>query len=636
MKSIVPYIKRSLSLKLCFGIMCFVVVIFVGSFSFLFFRSIMTVKQEAIQRATYTLEVTALRVSKLLGEVETITDNTERLAYRYLVPDSIWNYSHRVVEMNPNINGCSITMEPNFFPQKGEKFSIYTVRLGDEVKTVVEGDYNYYEKDWYKKAYDSGKACWIDPYNDFNEESTLSSPVMIASYCKPMRTPEDKIVGVVATDLSIGDIGKAVTSEKPYPNSYCVMLGSDGRYFVHPDRLKIIRQTIFNSEDAKENPALIDLGNEMIAGKTGHMNLQLKGEDCLVFYQPIANTPWSIALVCHTDDILGSYKRMISYLIPIFLIGLVIILFLCWCIIRRSIRPISELAELAHGITDQKYDLPFERSDRIDAVGELQNSFVDMQQSIKDHVKQIEEVNADTIEQNEQLKEAYELAKVADQRKTEFIHDLSLQIRTPLNIIAGFMQVLRDRSGEMPDDEVRKSIEDMKANTTLIIRMAHMMLDISWIGDTHSLTLSDKVMVQDVVDIAEKDFNDMPPFTLKLTVNNMLAPGAYVHSNHLYLNRTVRELLFNAKKFAANGMVTLAVTETEKAVRFIVEDQGPGIPESERERVFEPFVKMDKFSEGLGLGLGLVRNHIRNLRGVLYIDNDYKDGMRFVIDIPKD
>ena len=71
------------------------------------------------------------------------------------------------------------------------------------------------------------------------------------------------------------------------------------------------------------------------------------------------------------------------------------------------------------------------------------------------------------------------------------------------------------------------------------------------------------------------------------------------------------------------------------AVRFIVEDVGPGLPDDvSLDLVFKPFAKVDNLSEGLGLGLPLCKRHIDNIGGQFIHDKDYKGGCRFFIDIP--
>lgn len=633
MKSPISHINRSLTLKLCLGILGIVMLVLISGLGFLFQRSRQIVLQEATERATHILDNTTLRVTNYLEEVETATENISWLALRHQQPDSLFSYTRRVVEQNPNINGCSITMEPGIFPQHGRDFSVYTLRIGDKIETAIEAPYNYYEKVWYKTARQRGTACWVDPYNDYNE-GTLSSPVMIASYCKPMYTPQGDPLGVIATDLSIEKLTHALSDVKPYPHSYCMLLGSDGHYYVHPDRLKLIRQSILTAHNPKTNPDIATLAKEMTTGKTGHMQIHLDGNPSHVFYQPVPHTGWSIALVCPQADILADYQPLTYILLIIIPLGLLLMLLICWKTIQHFIAPLDQLAQESHHIAqgDLRQDIP--TSHRSDVVGDLQNSFVAMQDTIDQHIGNIQKMNAETEKRNNQLAKANQLAEEMDRNKTTFVREVLLQIRTPLNIIAGFMQVMRDTYSTLPTEEAEKSIDTMKQGATTVKRMASMLLDASWKGERQALDLTKEVELNAVVEDCIKDFKEKTPREVALNHTSNLPRPYYIHTNRLYLHRTVRELLYNAKKFASENSINFIVEATPTHIRFTIEDHGPGIPEEDRERVFEPFFKHDHFSEGLGLGLGLTRVNIQNLNGTLTLDTNYTEGTRFIIEIP--
>jgi signal transduction histidine kinase len=66
-----------------------------------------------------------------------------------------------------------------------------------------------------------------------------------------------------------------------------------------------------------------------------------------------------------------------------------------------------------------------------------------------------------------------------------------------------------------------------------------------------------------------------------------------------------------------------------------VEDKGTGLPEGKEEMIFKPFTKVDDLSEGLGLGLSLSKRHAKSLGGDLFLDTSYKNGCRFIVEIPK-
>ena len=634
MKSPFYHINRSLSLKLCLGILLFVVLVFILSLGFLFERSREMVKQEAIAHTELTLDNTAQRAKSYLDEVEIATDNIEWLVMANLRPDSLLNYSRRVVEQNPSVNGCSITMEPNFFPDYGREFSVYSLRDYETIESVYEEPYNYYEKVWYRTPREKNEACWVDPYNDSNEGS-LSSPVMIASYCLPLKDQNGYCIGVIATDISIQLLSNAISIEKPYPHAYCMMLGEDGRFFVHPDRLKLLKESIFSSVDAQKHPDIITLGHEMTSGKKGHMNVNVEGEDCIVFYEPLEGTPWSIAIVCPESDISRSYNRLLYILLPVLIIGLLLMFFVCWKIIKHFIRPLDQLAQQSRYITDGHYDKILPPSDRTDVVGNLQNSFITMQQSINEHINNIQQVNEEMEKRNSELMTANQLIEEADQRKVSFIHDVSLQIRTPLNIIAGFMQVLRETFSVLSAEEIANFTETMKQNTTTIMRMSNMIFDVSRMEGNQRIDLSKEVNVIAVVREAIATFEEKATEdAVTLSLITELPEDYTVHSNLLYLRRILRELLLNAKKFSSDKKVNFYVEAVDTKLRFIVEDKGEGIAEADREHIFDPFVKLDSFSEGLGLGLGLALHNARLLGGSLTLDPTYTEGARFIFEIP--
>jgi signal transduction histidine kinase len=87
----------------------------------------------------------------------------------------------------------------------------------------------------------------------------------------------------------------------------------------------------------------------------------------------------------------------------------------------------------------------------------------------------------------------------------------------------------------------------------------------------------------------------------------------------------------NAIKYTPQGSIVLGASLAGNLLTLTVEDTGCGIPETDAERIFERFVKLDTFKEGIGLGLTLCRNIIERLGGNIHLDTTYKHGARFVI-----
>ena len=140
-------------------------------------------------------------------------------------------------------------------------------------------------------------------------------------------------------------------------------------------------------------------------------------------------------------------------------------------------------------------------------------------------------------------------------------------------------------------------------------------------------------LVRDAIDSLKPYFPDVN-IKMQTEVDDRFS----VHTNHSYLMRSLREIIYNAATYSDGQHIVVRITFDKKAaapiVRFIVEDKGRGIAEADRDMVFQFFTKIDDLSEGLGLGLPLTKRHITNLGGNLILDTDYHEGCRFIIELP--
>ena len=610
-------IRQSLALKLSTGILLLTMPVFIISLGILFFRSRHFVRQEALDRAYSVLNSTMQSARSFMSTVETATNANVWLVMSHLQPDSLLTYSNRIVWLNRNV-------------------SAYSVAEGDSVITVREGEYDYFEKVWYKTPRILGEACWVDPFDDYNE-GTLYNKELIASYCRPLYLDEGKFVGVISTDLSLRQLSGAINaSEPPYPHAYFMMIGKEGQYFIHPDSTLLFKKTIFSDADPKQHADLIALGHEMTEGKKGHMRVYLDGEPCLVCYQPVTGTNWSLALVCPDSDILENYHHLAYIILPLLFFGLALILLFSNRVVKRAISPLNRLLEQTQTIANGNYEVYIPRSKRQDAVGLLQNSFATMLQSLNFHMGSIRFTVEHTKHRNEELAKTTRLAEEAIMQKNVFIQNMTHQIRTPLNIIMGFAQVLRDNYKELPEAEI-KSIGDMISHSTRSLnRMVLMLFDSSDTGINKELN-SYKQEVIPCNEIALESISHTKNHFPNLDVHfeTELPDDLSIHSNRYYLMRTIGELLYNAAKYSDGQHVTLRVTQTETTVRFICEDKGPGMAEEHSQLIFDSFAKVNDLSEGLGLGLTLSKRHAKNLGGDLILDTDYQEGCRFIIEHPK-
>ena len=396
MKRILYYFRRKLSVRVSLWVVTFAAIIFNVALGFFFVQAREAVRQEAINRATQILNNTSLRVDSILNRVEVASAMTKWLVLRHPEePDSMYVYSRSMLLNNPDFYNCSIAFEPYYFKEKSRYFSAYTKHVGDSLRTIQGGSesYQYFFMDWYLMPMLLNKPCWTEPYMDYDVATNTSE--MLTSYSQTITNRQGAVIGVINTSLSLNWLSQTISSIKPYPNSYSIMIGRGGTYFVHPDSTKISRQTIFTQAMEEPDTALVALGHAMQRGEEGMKCMHIYGEDSYVFYKPLGQTGCSMAIVCPESDIFGGFDRLRNSVRTIVLVGLLLMLFFFIRIITRELRPLHRLAKGAETIASGNFDTKLPELKREDEIGQLSNSFDNMQQSL---VKYIEELKDTTAE----------------------------------------------------------------------------------------------------------------------------------------------------------------------------------------------------------------------------------------------
>ena len=413
MKRLIRYIYQKLSVRVSLLVVLFAAVIFLAALGFMFVEARQAVRQEAISRATQVLDNTVLRVTNILDRVMVATDNFEWLPTRHLdAPDSMFVYSRRILVNNPDLNGCSIAFEPYFFKDRGRYFSAYSFNDNGVIRTTQEGNkhYEYFYMDWYQLCKLLDRPSWTEPFMDYNPDDIYSKE-MIASYCKPMKDKDGKYVGTISVDLSLGWLSKTISAVKPYPNSYSIMIGKGGTYFVHPDTTKLFYETIFTQTLEQPDTALSALGHAMQRGEEGMRQLNIDNKDCYVFYKPLSTTGWSVAIVCPESDIFVGLDRLQRAVMSIVAVGLLLMLFFFIRIITRELKPLRRLAKEAETIASGQFNTKLPDFQRTDEIGQLSHSFENMQQSLVNYIDELKVTTAQKASIESELNVASSIQK---------------------------------------------------------------------------------------------------------------------------------------------------------------------------------------------------------------------------------
>lgn len=630
-------IRKSFSTKLSVALLVLAVPIFVVSLGVLFTQSSHLIRREAIGHVDGVLDSTMQQLSRELMFIETATNAYSWQVEHDFTPESLLGFTRSVVSLNTHIDGCSISAQPDVFSAYGRHFSAYTVREddADSVKTVLEEPYDYFNKVWYKMPYDTGRACWV-AYYDETDSLKLTIEGMVASYSKPLYNSDSVFVGVISTDLSLLRLSEDMSEMKPYPHSYFMMVDETGRYFVHPDSTQLFERMVFSNADTHEQADQIVLEHEMKSGKQGNMMVNIDGKECIVCYKPVPGTTWSLAIVCPDSDVMAGYHKFVYLVGGLLVIGLLVIILLCKRMMSHTIRPLNQLLLKTQSVASGNTEISIPHSSRTDVIGCLQNSFAAMLESLNNHMKSVRFISDQSRQRNEELLQATRMAKEAERQKTTFIQNVTHQIRTPLNIIMGFAQVLSDAGCNGLSEEEKKSVADtMSHNATQLTRMVQMLFDSSDIGLSRELNCNknDRISCNQLAyEAIETVWHRYP--AVNVSILTSLPDELCVLTNRVYFMHALLELLYNAAKYSDGQHIVLRLSTDETMVNFVVEDQGHGIPEADVDRLFKFFTKVDDLSEGLGLGLPLAKRHAQNLGGDVVFDTSYQLGCRFILTIP--
>ena len=637
--------SHKLSRRLSLGITLLAVPIFIGTMGLLYLQSRYLIRQEAMDRTNSILNKTMLDVRHFLNSIEVSTDANAWLLEENLNPDSIESISRRILKLNPNILSFSVSTEPEVLPQYGPHFSVYTVRDVQTIKSYRETEYAYFDKLWYKTAL-KGKPCWMEPFGE-HTEGTIDYHEAVASYCRPLHTADGRIAGVSAADFSFSLLAKVINGvEYPYPDMYFILVGNDGRYFIHPDETKLFRKTIFSDTDPHENADIIALGHQIADGKQGTMHATIDGQFCHVSFRPVTGTNWNLALVCPDSEILTSFDVLTYIVALVIIIGLLLILWLTQKVVRQTTSPVMNLLNMTQQITEGNYDETIPYSNEPNTFGRLQNSFAKMQESLHEHMRNIEDTTEELRLRNIEQKDALDLVESAAKEKELFVKKISHQVRTPLNIIIGYASVIWESvkarhvepgvPNQFEEDNLNEIRETMLHNAVILKRMVLMLYDSSENGAAVEKKCKRTSEVScNRITRESISYVKMHNQGVRIRFETTVPDSTFILTNQVYLTRTLRELLYNAVKHSDRKRIQVRVVETQDQMLFIVEDTGPGLPKDAIQMIEKPFTKMNETSEGLGFGLPLCKRHAMTLGGDLILDTSYTIGCRFILKLPK-
>jgi signal transduction histidine kinase len=215
-----------------------------------------------------------------------------------------------------------------------------------------------------------------------------------------------------------------------------------------------------------------------------------------------------------------------------------------------------------------------------------------------------------------------------DQLKASFIAIASHELRTPATSVYGVLATLEARGDELSPELRNELIRVGAEQGARLKRLLEELLDLSRL-DSNGIKIDPKPTPLDAALRAIASASVPTEVTVDVDVPPTLAAVA----DHLVLDRIVSNLLINAARYGAEP-ITLTAESRDSHLRIVVEDNGAGVPEDVRSRLFERFARSESAALGSGLGLAIARTYARAHGGDLVYDQRDR-GARFELILPQ-
>ncbi|CDE68119.1 HAMP domain-containing sensor histidine kinase [Jutongia sp.] len=259
-----------------------------------------------------------------------------------------------------------------------------------------------------------------------------------------------------------------------------------------------------------------------------------------------------------------------------------------------------------------------------DKIEEVQAQNLSDSRMEENNVKELNQLSISYNKMLERLSDAFEVQR-------QFTANAAHELRTPLTLMQVQLDLYNSSGHPGNDEDTLQTIKMVTEQSDRLNKMVKTLLDMS---ELQTVGRDDKIMIAAVV---EEVLVDLEPLAQEKNIRLIGKCGDItMMGSDILIYRLVYNLVENAIKYNhLGGQVTVTVCRKEKQVSLSVEDTGSGIPEELKERVFEPFFRVDKSRSrelgGVGLGLALVREIVRVHDGRIAIKSKPAGGTIFEV-----
>lgn len=405
-------------------------------------RKIMMQNAELIARSLTGENI--YRIEGILSNIERMSNNAAVLIEtNSLSEKERIEYFKKQILSNNEIIAISVTFTPEWLSlNKREKSVIYYhTDVTSIAKDISSNVTEYVLEDWFIIPLSRRKAYWSEPWIDVK---TGTQP--ITSYSVPIKQ-EEKIIGVIRTDISLKVLQSIVSSVRFLKTGYAILLSRNGTFVTHPADSLILNYTMFSYANQIESKTLHDVGKEMIKGMSNFVQLPRDGSNPIrwIYYAPIKLNKWSLGIIFRDKEILGDLNK-VNYIFGLILgFGLLLMLASIYTRISTIFKPLDSLVKASNKIGSGDFDVQLPDTKMKNEVSLLTDSFSKMQSELKTYMNNLVKTN----KEKEKIASEIRIAAQIQQRIIPSDRNLLSDVKEVR--IFGILEPAEDIGGDLYD-----------------------------------------------------------------------------------------------------------------------------------------------------------------------------------------
>ncbi len=391
-------IRHSFALKLSLYTIICVIVVFVGVLVYNYQISKRLIIESTYKDVEDIANMTLNRINSLLTAAQKVPEDLASFVeYSNQTKNELLNMLRSVVETNPEIYGSTISFEPYMFKKNIEYFGPYFYKSPEGIKYInlASPKYDYIKRTWYTLPKELGHRMWSEPF--FDEGGV---EILMVTYSQPFYKNIDGkriFAGIATCDIALDWLVDMTKKIKVFDTGYAYILSNKGIFIAHPNKEYYTKCLNYYDLVAKNNDiSAKKICDAMTNGETGFLRYYSynRKEYCYVYFQPLKETGWSLAIVIPENELYSSLQKTTLELMIIGLIGYILTLVFIVILANFATNPLKSLAKATLKIGKGDFHTVIPEVKSRDEIGILSNSFVTMQNNLIKYVNDLKETTS--------------------------------------------------------------------------------------------------------------------------------------------------------------------------------------------------------------------------------------------------